>query len=48
MMNGISPTLRLPIIDGPRLCPRCAEPMEERQCKIVCRRCGASADCSDP
>jgi len=29
-------------------CERCGERMEERQCKIVCRNCGAYRDCSDP
>lgn len=31
-----------------RECPRCGEPMVERQCKVVCEKCGASADCTDP
>jgi DNA-directed RNA polymerase subunit RPC12/RpoP len=30
------------------VCERCGEPMEERQCKIVCRNCGYARDCSDP
>jgi hypothetical protein len=30
------------------VCERCGEPMEERQCKILCRNCGYSRDCSDP
>jgi len=29
-------------------CERCGEQMEERQCKIVCKNCGAYRDCSDP
>lgn len=32
----------------PHYCERCGERMEERHCKIVCRNCGASRDCSDP
>jgi NADH pyrophosphatase NudC (nudix superfamily) len=31
-----------------RICARCGAPMEERQCKVVCRNCGAYDDCSDP
>jgi hypothetical protein len=31
-----------------RACARCGEPMEERQCKVICRNCGAYDDCSDP
>jgi Zn finger protein HypA/HybF involved in hydrogenase expression len=31
-----------------RECPQCGERMQERNCKIICPRCGASADCSDP
>jgi hypothetical protein len=30
------------------ICARCGEQMEERQCKIVCRNCGFTRDCSDP
>jgi ribosomal protein L37E len=30
------------------ICERCGEQMEERQCKIVCRNCGMTRDCSDP
>jgi hypothetical protein len=30
------------------ICECCGERMEERQCKIVCRRCGRCRDCSDP
>ena len=30
------------------VCDRCGEPMEERQCKIVCLNCGMARDCSDP
>lgn len=35
---------------GARLhvCDRCGEAMDERQCKIVCPRCGFARDCSDP
>jgi hypothetical protein len=31
-----------------RACPRCGEQTVERQCKIVCEKCGAFADCGDP
>jgi len=31
-----------------RECPRCGEQMIERQCKVVCEKCGAFADCGDP
>jgi hypothetical protein len=30
------------------VCDRCGEPMDERQCKILCPRCGFCRDCSDP
>jgi ribosomal protein L37E len=30
------------------VCERCGEQMEERQCKILCKNCGYSRDCSDP
>jgi exosome complex RNA-binding protein Csl4 len=30
------------------VCDRCGEPLEERQCQIVCRNCGMVRDCSDP
>ena len=30
------------------VCERCGERMEERQCKILCKNCGYSRDCSDP
>jgi len=29
-------------------CERCGERMEEVHCKIVCKKCGLSRDCSDP
>jgi len=29
-------------------CERCGERMVEHHCKIVCRNCGFSRDCSDP
>ena len=31
-----------------RECPQCGERMIERQWKVVCEKCGASADCTDP
>jgi hypothetical protein len=30
------------------VCDCCGEVMEERQCKIVCNRCGYRRDCTDP
>ncbi len=30
------------------VCERCGERMDEQKCKIVCRRCGFTRDCSDP
>jgi ribosomal protein S27AE len=30
-----------------RTCPRCAQPMAERRCKLVCGRCGFYLSCSD-
>ena len=29
-------------------CERCGEQMEEQKCKIICRKCGLTRDCSDP
>lgn len=29
-------------------CDRCGERMEEVHCKLVCKQCGYSRDCSDP
>jgi len=37
-----------PSVPWVHYCERCGERMEERQCKIVCRNCGAYRDCSDP
>jgi Zn finger protein HypA/HybF involved in hydrogenase expression len=33
---------------GAVACDCCGAPMEERQCKIVCPRCGFRRDCTDP
>lgn len=29
-------------------CDRCGELMEEIKCKLICKKCGYSRDCSDP
>jgi len=29
-------------------CDVCGGPTFERQCKVICRRCGYTRDCSDP
>jgi hypothetical protein len=34
--------------DDDRLCWVCGGPTEDRHCKIVCRDCGFTRDCSDP
>jgi uncharacterized Zn finger protein (UPF0148 family) len=34
--------------DWAHVCDRCGETMVERQCKILCPRCGYTRDCSDP
>ncbi|MCI0403534.1 MAG: hypothetical protein L0212_08430 [Acidobacteria bacterium] len=30
-----------------RTCPRCGREMSERQCKLICARCGFCLSCSD-
>ncbi|MGH9779905.1 MAG: hypothetical protein ACRD5I_16000 [Candidatus Acidiferrales bacterium] len=30
-----------------RTCPRCGREMAERQCKLLCARCGFYLSCSD-
>ena len=32
----------------PALCDLCGAPMEDVQCKLRCRNCGYTRDCSDP
>ncbi|HII41344.1 MAG TPA: hypothetical protein HA326_09040 [Thermoplasmata archaeon] len=34
--------------DGRLLCDVCGAPAYEARCKIICRRCGYTRDCSDP
>jgi hypothetical protein len=29
-------------------CDVCSGPTYERNCKVICRRCGYTRDCSDP
>jgi hypothetical protein len=46
MTDQPRPAVRVP--NWVHVCERCGERMEERQCKITCRNCGYSRDCSDP
>jgi len=34
-------------IFGPK-CDRCGDPLEEEHCKLLCKSCGFTRDCSDP
>jgi hypothetical protein len=34
-------------IEWLHFCERCGERMEEQKCKIVCKNCGLSRDCTD-
>jgi hypothetical protein len=42
------PTSRRETAEWVHICERCGERMEEQKCKILCRNCGLSRDCSDP
>ena len=33
---------------GPGTCDVCGGPTYEAHCKVICRRCGYTRDCSDP
>ena len=35
-------------VEWVHVCERCGERMDEVKCKITCRNCGYSRDCSDP
>lgn len=44
---GSDPRDDPPPPDAPR-CDLCGGPMLDRNCKLVCLRCGYQRDCSDP
>lgn len=31
-----------------RFCPKCESPLQEEHCKLRCKECGFTADCTDP
>jgi len=44
--NATKPREDAASTDNP--CDVCGGPTYERNCKVICRRCGYTRDCSDP